>query len=127
MTANEAAKHVVDAAIKVHTLLGSGLLESVYESCLAHELLRRGLKIERQLHLPIRYDDVTIDAGLRLDLVVEHCLIVELKATESLLPIHSAQLLTYLKLGGYPLGLLLNFNVIHMKDGIRRLANGIKD
>ena len=116
MTANEAAKHVVDAAIKVHTLLGPGLLESVYETCLAHELVRRGLKIERQLHLPIRYDDVTIDTGLRLDLVVEHCLIVELKATESLLPIHSAQLLTYLKLGGYPLGLLLNFNVIHMKD-----------
>jgi len=127
MTANDAAKHVVDAAIKVHTLLGPGLLESVYEACLAHELVRRGLKIERQLHLPIRYDDVRIDAGLRLDLVVERCLIVELKASESLLPIHSAQLLTYLKLGGYPLGLLLNFNVIHMKDGIRRLANGIVD
>lgn len=127
MTSNDAARAVVDAAIKVHSALGPGLLESVYEACLAHELAQRGLGIERQVSLPVRYGGVVVDAGLRLDLVVEQCLVVELKTVEALLPIHTAQLLTYLKLGDYPLGLLLNFNVPHLKDGIKRLANGMPE
>ncbi len=110
--------------MRVHSALGPGLLESVYEACLAYELGRRGLDVERQLQLPIRYGDMTLDAGLRLDLVVERSVVVELKSVDALLPIHSAQLLTYLKLGNYPIGLLLNFNVVRMKDGIKRLANG---
>jgi GxxExxY protein len=127
MEPNEVARTVVDAAIKVHTSLGPGLLESVYEACLAHELGQRGHRVERQLSLPVHYDGMTVEAGLRLDLLVEQRLVVELKAVEVLLPIHTAQLLTYLKLGNYPLGLLLNFNVAHMKDGIKRLANGMKE
>ncbi len=127
MEPNEVARVVVDSAIRVHTILGPGLLESVYEACLAHELARRGLKLDRQVLLPIRYGDTVIEAGLRLDIVVEECVILELKAAEALLPIHTAQLLTYLKLGGYSLGLLLNFNVVRMKDGIKRLANGMKE
>ncbi len=124
MEINAISGQVVDAAMRVHSALGPGLLESVYEACLAYELGRRGLDVERQLQLPIRYGDMTLDAGLRLDLVVERSVVVELKSVDALLPIHSAQLLTYLKLGNYPIGLLLNFNVVRMKDGIKRLANG---
>jgi GxxExxY protein len=127
MNANEASRVVVDAAIKVHSALGPGLLESVYETCLAHELETRGIEIERQLALPVRYGETVVEAGLRIDLLVERCLVLEIKAVESLLPIHSAQLLTYLKLGNHPLGLLLNFNVVRMKDGIKRLANGLHE
>jgi GxxExxY protein len=127
MTSNDAARAVVDAAIKVHTSLGPGLLESVYEACLAHELGQRGLRVERQISLPVRYAGIVIEAGLRLDLLVEQCVVIEVKAVETLLPVHTAQLLTYLKLGGYPLGLLLNFNVPHLKQGIKRLANGLKE
>lgn len=127
MEPNEVARVVVDSAIRAHTILGPGLLESVYEACLAHELARRGLKVDRQVLLPIRYGDTVIEAGLRLDIVVEECVILELETAEALLPIHTAQLLTYLKLGGYSLGLLLNFNVVRMKDGIKRLANGMKE
>jgi len=127
MTSNDAARAVVDASIKVHTGLGPGLLESVYEACLAHELRQRGLAVDRQIPLPVHYDGIVIEAGLRLALLVEQCVVVEIKAVETLLPVHTAQLLTYLKLGGYPLGLLLNFNVPHMKAGIKRLANGITE
>ena len=115
------AKEVVDAAFKVHSALGPGLLESVYEICVVHELHRRGLRAERQVVLPIEYDGLKLDAGLRLDLEVEDQLVVELKAVESLLPIHTAQMMTYLKLSDRRLGLLINFNVPLIKDGIKRI------
>ena len=116
------AKQVVDAAYAVHSSLGPGLLESVYEVCLAHELTKRGVEAKRQAALPVIYDNMRLEAGLRLDLVVAGRVMVELKAVESILPIHTAQLLTYLKLSGYRLGLLINFNVRLIKDGIQRLA-----
>lgn len=116
------ASNVVDAAYTVHVALGPGLLESVYELCLLHELKKRGLKVERQVSLPVVYDGLQLDAGLRLDLVVENRLVVELKAVENLLPIHTAQVLTYLKLSGYRLALLINFNSVLIKRGIRRIA-----
>jgi GxxExxY protein len=115
------AKAVVDAAFRVHTTLGPGLLESVYEACLVHELHRRGVGVAAQVSLPIEYDGLKLDGGLRLDLVVDGQLIVELKAVEALLPIHMAQMLTYLKLSRRHLGLLINFNVPLIKDGIRRV------
>ena len=116
------ARAIVDAAIKVHKTLGPGLLESVYEACLYHELLQRGLRVERQVAVPIVYDGITLLEGLRLDLLVNNLVICELKAVESLQPVHQAQLLTQLRLSGKRLGLLLNFNVALMKDGIRRLV-----
>ena len=116
------AKAIVDAAFRVHTALGPGLLESVYETCLVHEIGRHGLQVQRQLLLPIQYDGIQIDAGLKLDLFVNACVVVELKSVEKLLPIHEAQLLTYLKLANCRLGLLINFNVPLIKNGIRRLA-----
>ena len=119
---DEAAAQVVDAAFAVHSTLGPGLLESVYETCLAHELAKRGLKTKRQVIVPIYYDNTRLDAGLRLDFVVENCLVVELKAVESMLPVHEAQLLTYLKLSGHRLGLLINFNVPLIRDGIKRIV-----
>ena len=115
------ARVVVDAAFAVHTALGPGLLEGVYEVCLAHELTKRGVRVERQVALPVIYDGVKIEAGLRLDLLVENQLIVELKAVETLLPVHKAQVLTYLKLTGKTLGLLINFNVPLIKEGIKRI------
>jgi GxxExxY protein len=117
---DQLARLVVDAAFTVHSKLGPGLLESVYEVCLVHE--KRGPTVERQVPLPVIYDGITLEAGLRLDLVINRSLIVENKAIESLLPIHEAQVLTYLKLTGYRLGLLINFNVALIKDGIRRIA-----
>ena len=119
---NRAAHQVVDRAYAIHRTLGPGLLESVYEVCLVLELTKRGLKLERQVVVPMVYGDIRLDAGLRLDLVVSNCLVVELKAVDSLLPVHKAQLLTYLKLSGYRLGLLINFNVPVIKDGIQRVA-----
>ncbi|QDT56193.1 hypothetical protein Pan44_42450 [Caulifigura coniformis] len=113
---------VIDAAFRVHTTLGPGLLESVYEACLCHELARRGLAFERQLHLPIIYEGLRLEAGLRLDLVVADCVIVELKHVEKVLPVHKAQLLTYLKLTGHRVGLLFNFNVERIKEGIFRVV-----
>jgi GxxExxY protein len=115
------AKEVVDAAFKVHSTLGPGLLESVYEVCLAHELIKRGLKIQAQVAFPIIYGDVRLDAGLRIDLVVENQLIVEIKAVETMQPVFKAQILTYLKLTKMRLGLLINFNVSKIKDGIERI------
>ena len=113
---------IVDAAIKVHSALGPGLLESVYEACLCHELASRGLSLERQLHLPVVYQDLKIASGLRIDVLVAGLIVVEIKAVEAVLPLHSAQLLTYLKLGGFQLGHLLNFNVPQMKHGIKRMV-----
>jgi len=117
-----AAKAVVDAAYRVHSVLGPGLLESVYEVCLCHELRKRKIPFQSQRVLPVIYDGVTLDAGLRLDVLVDDCLVVELKAAEKILPIHEAQLLTYLKLTDKRLGLLINFNVPLIKDGIKRMV-----
>jgi len=116
------AKAIVDSAIQVHKALGPGLLESVYEACLCHEFGKRQLRFKRQLVLPVVYDGMTIDSGLRLDLLVEDAVIVELKAVEQMLPLYQAQLLTYLKLSGKRVGLLTNFNVPVLKDGIKRVA-----
>lgn len=113
----------VDAAMKVHTKLGPGLLESAYEACLAYELRQRGLQVATQVSLPISYEDVQLDAGYRIDLLVESQVIVELKAVEKMIPLYDAQLLSYLKLSGNKIGLLINFNVMRLKDGIKRMAN----
>ena len=117
-----AATQVVDAAFTVHFTLGPGLLENVYEICLFHELTKRDLKVKRQVVLPVVYDDIRLDAGLRLDLLVEDTLIVEIKAVADLLPVYQAQLLTYLKLTALRLGLLINFNTVRIRDGIKRLV-----
>ncbi len=111
--------------MKVHSALGPGLLESAYESCLVHELRKMGLAVLTQITLPLKYDGVLIDAGYRIDILVDDSVIVELKAVEKILPIHEAQLLSYLKLSNKTLGLLINFNVVHLKDGIKRMANGL--
>lgn len=117
-----AAREVVDSAFKVHLELGPGLLESVYETCLAHELRKRGLQVELQIALPITFDGLRIDGGLRIDMLVENELIVELKSTEAHHTLYEAQLLTYLKLVKKRLGLLINFNVPRIRDGIKRIA-----
>ena len=118
---NRLSGRVVHAAYKVHETLGPGLLESVNEVCLAHELTKMGIFSERQVPLPVVYDELKLEAGFRIDVLVERRLVVELKAVEALLPVHRAQVLTYLKLSGYRLGLLMNFNVAVLKDGIRRV------
>jgi len=110
-------------AMKVHTTLGPGLLESVYEKCLKHELVKRGLRVESQIWVPVIYDGMEIEGGYKIDLLVEGNVIVELKLVEQLLDIHKAQLLSYLKLSRRQVGLLINFNVVHLRDGIRRLVN----
>lgn len=120
MLINDVSGEVVDAGMKVHSALGPGLLESAYQACLVYELRKRGLKVRTQVELPISYGEVKIDIGYRLDLVVEDCVVVELKAVTTLLPVHEAQLLSYLKLSNIPVGLLINFHVVHLKDGIRR-------
>jgi GxxExxY protein len=116
------AKVVVDAAYRVHKALGPGLLESVYEVCLAHELRQRKLVVATQVALPVVYDGAKLDAGLRLDMLVADCLIVEVKAVEAMNPVFKAQLLTYVKLSGRRLGLLINFNVPVIKNGIKRVV-----
>jgi GxxExxY protein len=120
---DRAARAIVDSAFAVHTALGPGLLESVYEACLAHELRSRNLDVALQVALPVIYRDISIDAGFRMDMVVNGLIIVEIKAVERLMPIHEAQLLTYLKLSRKRLGLLINFNTVRIRDGIRRLIN----
>ena len=120
---NNLTGEVIGAAIEVHRVLGPGLLENVYEKCLSRELILRNMPIENQKVLAVNYKGVELDCGYRLDIVVPDKLIIELKACESLLPIHEAQLLTYLKLTGIQLGLLINFNVPLLKDGIKRIAN----
>ena len=116
------AKDVVDAAYKIHTKLGPGLLESAYEACLAYELTKRGYQVERQKPQPVIYDGLEIEVGYRLDILVNGEVILELKSVEQVLPIHHAQLMTYVKLSGKTLGLLINFNVPVIKQGIRRVA-----
>lgn len=117
---NRISEEIIGAAIEVHRELGPGLLESSYESCLAYELESRGLRIGRQIPVPVMYRGLQIECGYRLDLVVEDEVIVEIKAVEKLIPVHDAQILTYLKLTKIPIGLLLNFNVPLMKQGVRR-------
>jgi GxxExxY protein len=117
--------HVLDGSIKVHSILGPGLLESAYKSCLAYELRKRGLRVETEVPLPVVYDGVKVDAGYRIDLLVEGCVVVELKAVERILPVHDAQLLSHLKLSGHKLGLRINFNVVHLRDGIKRMVNDL--
>lgn len=117
------ASEVVDGALAVHKALGPGLLESTYESCLAYELHERGLSVERQLELPVIYRSVRIDAGYRIDMLVERCVVIELKAVERTLPVHEAQLLAYLRLSGHRLGFLINFHVPLLRDGIKRMVD----
>lgn len=124
MELDEISGQVIGAAIAVHRELGPGLLESAYEACLVHELRQRGVRVEQQIPQPVFYKGLQLECGYRLDLLVENRVIVELKAVETLLPIHEAQLLTYLKLRQLRLGLLINFNVPILKHGIKRLLNG---
>jgi GxxExxY protein len=119
---NAITEKVIGAAIEVHRALGPGLLESAYEACLAFELNDRGLELERQKELPLAYRGVQLDCGYRLDLVVERRVIVELKSVEELTPLHEAQVLSYLKLSGYPVGLLINFKVRLLTNGLKRFA-----
>ena len=127
MTENEVAPIVVDAAFKVHITLGPGLLESVYESVIAFELQRRNLRVERQVPLPVKYEGIEIEQGFRMDLVVEGILVIEVKSVDAVAPVHRKQLLTYLRLSGLRLGLLVNFNTPYIKDGITRIVNGLPD
>ena len=120
--AERVGKAVLNAAFKVHTALGPGLLESVYETCTAFELTQSGLRAPTQVGLPVTYQDIKMDAGLRPDMVVEECVIVEFKSVDTVHPIFEAQLITYLKLTGIRLGFLINFNVVHLKDGIKRVV-----
>jgi len=122
---NQISQHVLDAAFRVHSTLGPGLLESAYEHCLCYELDKHGIHAVRQVQLPVCYDGIEIDAGYRIDLLVEHEVIIEIKAVEHLLPIHEAQLLTYLKLSNKQLGLLINFNVRSLKQGIKRMIHDV--
>ena len=126
-TENEIATMVLDAAFKIHTNLGPGLLESVYEAVLAYELTNRGILVRRQVPIPIRYEELSFEEGFRADLLAGESVIVELKSVEKLAPVHGKQVLTQLRLSGHRLGLLINFGEIHLKDGIKRIANGLPD
>jgi GxxExxY protein len=117
-------RQILDAAYKVHSALGAGLLESTYQTCLHYEFSVTGLQFEHQVRLPITYNGIQLETGYRIDFLVENCVIVELKAVEKLLPLHTAQILSYLKLSGQRVGLLINFNVPHLRHGIRRVVNG---
>ena len=123
MTEEEIGHAIIGAALKVHSAVGPGLLEGAYETCLAYELGKQDLPARRQVLIPIRYDELTIDNGYRIDLLVRDRVVVELKAVETILPVHRAQLLSYLRLGGFKLGYMLNFHVAHMRDGVIRIVN----
>jgi GxxExxY protein len=126
-TENQLSKIILDAAFKVHTKTGPGLFETVYEVFLAHELRRQNLKVERQVSIPIHYDELVFEEGFRADLLVEDKVIVELKSVEELARVHSKQVLTQLRLSGRKLGLLINFGEVHLKNGIERIANGMPE
>ncbi|MCE7992049.1 MAG: GxxExxY protein [Roseivirga sp.] len=123
MTNNHISKQIIGAAIEVHKLLGPGLLESAYQECLYFELIQKGLNVRKEVPRPIIYKDIKLDHGYRIDLLVEERVVVELKAVEFLTDVHLAQMLTYLKLGDYKLGLLINFHVTLLKNGIKRVIN----
>ena len=124
LNVQEISHAVITAAMRVHSELGPGLLESAYTACLQHELRKAGLRADAQVGLPVVYDGVRLDLGYRMDLLVEDVVIVELKSVEAIAPVHQAQIISYLKLSGRSLGLLINFNVAHLKDGIKRFVNG---
>jgi len=125
MKENDLATVVLEAGLKIHRALGPGLLESVYEECLFYELTKLGLSVEKQNELPCRYDDINLDIGFRIDLLVEKKLVIEIKSVQALNELHFAQVLTYLRLSECKLGLLINFNTTLFKDGVRRVINGI--
>jgi GxxExxY protein len=125
VTEEEIGQAIIAAAMKVHSAVGPGLLESAYETCLVYELEKRCIGIKSQVAVPIRYEELTIENGYRIDLLVGGLVVVELKAVTGILPVHRGQLLSYLKLGGFKLGYLLNFHVAHMRDGIVRMVNGL--
>ena len=124
LTTQQVSHAIITAAMKVHTELGPGLLESTYTACLQYELSRTGLRSAAQVGLPVVYCGVKLDLGYRIDLLVEELVVVEIKSVEAISPVHQAQILSYLKLSGKSLGLLINFNVVHLKDGIKRFVNG---
>lgn len=123
MNIERIAAIIIDAAMKVHMLLGPGLLESAYKACLVYELRKRGLMVETEVSVPIVYDRLKLDSGYRIDVLVEGCVVIELKSVERILPVHDAQLLSHLRLSGHKLGFRINFNVVLLKDGIRRIVN----
>ena len=123
MRPNEVSYRVIGAAMKVHSALGAGLLESVYDKYLCHELTRIGMQFQHHVRLAVNHDGVKLSPAYTIDFIVEKCLVVEIKSVEKVLPVHRAQLLSYLKLTGLPLGLLINFNVPHLRDGIHRVIN----
>ena len=125
MYENEISERIIGCAIEVHKILGPGLLESAYEECLFCEIFQTGLRVEKQKPLPLIYKEIKLEVGYRIDLIVENKVLVEIKSVEALNDIHTAQVLTYLKLSGCKLGLLMNFNVLRVKDGIRRLVNNL--
>jgi GxxExxY protein len=124
LSAHEVSHAIITASMKVHSELGPGLLESAYQACLQHELQQAGLQAATQVGLPVVYRGVRLEIGYRMDLVVEGLVIVEIKSVDAISPIHQAQIISYLKLSSKSLGLLINFNVVHLKDGIRRFVNG---
>jgi GxxExxY protein len=127
MNVYEITKEIIGAAIEVHRMVGTGLLESAYEECLCRELSLRGISFERQKSLPVEYKGVKLDCGYRLDLLVAGAVVVEIKSVEAVLPVHNAQLLTDMKLGGWKVGLLINFNVEVLKDGIQRMVLNLEE
>jgi GxxExxY protein len=125
MTENEISNKVIGLAIEVHSVLGPGLLESAYKECLYYKVNQSGVWVEKEKPMPLVYENVKLDCGYRIDLLIENKLIIEIKSVEALNDIHLAQTLTYMKLGNYKLGLLMNFNVLKLKDGIKRVVNGL--
>lgn len=124
MEINQITEAVIGAAMKVHSALGPGLLEKAYEVCLAHELMKRGLSVQTQVELPVVYDGVRVELGYRIDLLVNDLVVVEVKCVEKLIPVHDAQVISYLKLSNKRVGLLINFHVRHLRDGIKRFIEG---
>jgi GxxExxY protein len=127
MGANAVSRRVIGSLMTIHNALGAGILESAYHACICHQFIEDGLQFQHQVRLPVVYKGVELAVAYRIDFVVENCLVVEIKCVEKLLPVHSAQLLSYLRLSGHKLGLLVNFNVPHLRDGIKRIINGPED
>jgi GxxExxY protein len=121
---NQLTRGIIASAMKVHTVLGPGLLESAYHACLLHELRKQGLRVESQVGLPVVYEGEKIDLGYRIDLIVNDTVIVEIKCVDGINPVHKAQLLSYMRLSGRKVGLLINFHVVHLRDGIKRMVDG---
>jgi GxxExxY protein len=125
MNENQIGTAIICATTKIHSAIGPGLLESAYEACLLYELEKLRLRVRSQVSVPLRYEDLIVDTAYRADLIVENLVVVELKSIDAILPVHRSQLLSYLRLGGFKLGYLLNFNVAHMRDGITRMVHGL--